>query len=104
MIHARKMHCRECRYPMMELKKFDGDSSYGVSDFNNKDATDYWLWGLWAIAHDLWLDLWKGGRLVARKKKVEKMRAEILPQFPHTMICPQCLHVERRTEPLPKTF
>ena len=82
---------------MLDLKHFEGTSSNDAPAFGGRDTHDYWIWGLWAIIHDVLIDIWYGVRSLFRKRKVYKLRAEILPQFPNSQICPQCLGVVRRT-------
>ncbi len=31
-----------------------------------------------------------------RRRKLAKLKAEILPQFPGSQVCPRCLKVEKR--------
>ncbi len=89
-------HCPECHYPMLELNGFEGVSSNDAAGLSGKGAQDYWLWGLWAIAHDILEQVWNVLRSAWRKHKVKKLRAELLPQFPNTLICPQCLYTIKK--------
>lgn len=82
---------------MLELKDFEGVSSNDAPGFGGKDAHDFWFWGWWAIMHDIAVEIWNALRSVWRRHKVKKLRQEILPRFPNTLICPQCLNVVKKT-------
>ncbi len=92
--------CPQCRYPVLKLKDFDGASSLdapgfdGVDASNYRSAHDYSLWFLGMIfIRDVLKEIGKGFRSLRRRHKVKKLRAEILPHLPDTLICPLCLHV-----------
>ena len=82
---------------MLELQKFEGVSSRDAAGFGGKEARDYWFWGWWAVVHDLLSEVWHSIGLAWRKRKVRRLRAELLPQYPNTLICPQCFHIIKRT-------
>ena len=76
---------------MLELKDFDGTSSRDAPGFEQRDPHDYFWFGLWAIAHDIAIDAWRWLGSASRKKRVKRLKEEMLPQFPNTIICPRCL-------------
>jgi hypothetical protein len=75
---------------MLLLNDFDGVSSHDAMGFDRQDSQ-------WTIVYDLLSELCRGMKSAARKRKVRKWKAEILPRFPNTLICPQCLHSEEKT-------
>jgi len=79
---------------MLALKKFEGDSSRDAPGFG--DDTNYRVWGSWGILYDIFKSLTKGADLQRRRKQVARLKVEILPKFPNSMICPQCLSVLHR--------
>jgi hypothetical protein len=59
-------------------------------------GAEWWellLWGWWAFVFNYVYDLvtYEG-----RKKKLAQMKREVLPQFPHSLVCTRCLHLMRR--------
>lgn len=91
-----KPHCLECRYPLLKLADYDGDCSLDAPGFNNADARDFPV-GMreWAFVYDILQDMSGGVRNLVRKRKVRKLRAEILPEWPLTLVCPHCLHLRK---------
>jgi hypothetical protein len=88
--------CPNCHYPMLKLSGFEGVSSRDAQAFHGKNSHDFSLWGWWAIAHDLLAGLWSGLGAWRRRRQVKKLRDEVLPQFPKSLICPHCLQVFRK--------
>jgi hypothetical protein len=96
MLHDNATQCPQCHYPMLNLSGFEGVSSRDAQGFNNRDLHDYSFWGWWAIAYGIFAGMWSGLGTLRRRRQVKKLRAEILPQFPKSLICPHCLQVLRK--------
>ncbi|MBW3624702.1 MAG: hypothetical protein KY468_14960 [Armatimonadetes bacterium] len=71
--------------------------------FDNGDAWDYWFWGWLMALYDLLRGIREIVTLNYRKVKVRRLCRRILPRYPESLICPQCLHVLKRgsSEPQP---
>jgi hypothetical protein len=85
---------------MLALKNFDGVSSADAPrpdrDSHSGHADLFWAdWFFW-ILKPLAEWLTAGARKKQRQSKVRALKAEVLPLFPESVICPQCLHVEQR--------
>jgi hypothetical protein len=95
--------CPHCRYPTLKLKDFEGASSLDAPGFDGVGAREYgsthdyslWFLGI-VIVRDVLKEIGKSLRLLRRRHKVKKLRAETLPQFPDALICPLCLHIMKR--------
>lgn len=87
--------CVDCKYPLMRLDNFDGDSSLDAPVFGDRGigAGPNLRWGLWLLPWHALKTLWSGGAAQNRRKQVAKLRADILPEEPLAMICPMCLRV-----------
>jgi hypothetical protein len=96
MLNDNATFCPHCHYPMLKLSRFEGVSSRDAQGFNGKDSHDFSFWGWWAIAHDLFTRMWSGVGTWLRRRQVNKLRAEVLPQFPKSLICPHCMQVFRK--------
>lgn len=97
MINENATLCPHCHYPMLKLANFEGVSSRDAQGFHGKDNHDYSFWGWWAIVDELLSGMWNGLTTWRRRRQVKKLRDEVLPQFPKSLICPHCLQVVRRT-------
>ena len=91
--------CPECQRILVELAKFrrvmHEDGSLG------SDAPIFVFSGfrfaLNPVAMYDWFNgAWDALFLHQRNKKVERLAAEILPRYPNTLICPNCLYLWRR--------
>ena len=94
-----KPQCPECLYPMLKLSDYDGDCSLDAPGFNSSDARDF-PFGFHELAFifDILRDVGSGLRNLARRRKVKKLRLEILPQWPQTLVCPHCLHLRKERQ------
>jgi hypothetical protein len=74
-------------------------AAFQVRNFGGDDPTleadgiDLYFYGLWAYVYNL---LFGAAALAAKKRKLEKLRSEVLPQFPKALVCPGCLYIERK--------
>lgn len=91
--YQRKM-CPQCRYPMLLLRNFEGVSSADADrhDTNFPTSVKFGCGGV--IIGMLVGEGWKAFKSRGKKKKVAELKAELLQQYPSTLICPQCMHVE----------
>lgn len=85
----RRLLCQACRYPMVYLHDFDGRTSRDAPASGGYGAHESGLWG--------WLyNLVRGGaQLRQRQSAAKRLRETILPEFPKSQVCPQCLAVVR---------
>ena len=85
--------CANCQYPTLRLDGFEGTSSQDAPVFGNRVLIDEESpFPLWRLIKAAWAAL-RGTRKPSRKKQVAQLRADILPEAPDAMICPQCLRV-----------
>lgn len=100
MAHVRQTRCSKCQYPLLALKNFNGDSSRDAPTLEAPYRTPTATAGcgpMFAeILVDIFGEIFKGIGLMWRRRKVSKKKEEILPQFPNSVICPQCLGVLQR--------
>lgn len=91
-----KPQCPECLYPMLKLSEYDGDCSLDAPGFNSSDARDFPI-GDHAIVFvfEILRDVGTALRSLARRRKVKKLRAETLLQWPQTLVCPHCLFLRK---------
>lgn len=88
----RRLLCQACRYPMVSLRDFEGHSSFDAPDIGGYGAQESGLWG-W------FYNLVRGGaKLRQRQTEAKRLRETILPEFPKSQVCPQCLAVVRLKE------
>lgn len=85
--------CPECRYTTVMLNDFDGTWSGDAVEGEARDPLSYFRWGMWLVLWDLLCAGFKMSGRENRKTKVERLRKEVLPDFPDSLICPSCLHV-----------
>ena len=88
---------------MVKLEGFDGTSSADADGFDRFETNDF-SHGGWSLALALWPFLWemscdaaRGVKSLWRKRRVRKLRDEVLPRFPKSLICPLCHEIARRT-------
>lgn len=95
-----KPQCPECLYPMLKLSEYDGNCSLDAPGFNSPDARDspFGISG-WTLVFDILRevgdDVGTAVRNLARRRKVKKLRAETLLQWPQTLVCPHCLFLRK---------
>jgi hypothetical protein len=88
---------------MLRLDGFDGVSSRDAPGFASSydNGSDSWLsrdpTGMWLpLVFEIFGGIWKGLGTLWRKLKTKCLRAKILPEFPNTLICPQCFTVVKK--------
>ncbi|BDI29781.1 hypothetical protein CCAX7_18320 [Capsulimonas corticalis] len=84
--------CPGCRSVMQPLATYELPSA---SEFPAVEA-ELWeilLWGWMIIVANFLVGLLTYG---GRKALLAKLKHDILPRFPHSLVCPRCLKVERR--------
>jgi len=91
-----RKQCLDCRYPMLELRDFDGVSSRDAPGFEQRDAHEYRWLGLWGYAFDALGDIWRWLGKAGRMRKVQRLKEEMLTNFPNTVICPRCFSAIER--------
>jgi len=84
-----KALCPSCRYPLLGLHGFDGVSS---ADNHDLKEEKYLAIPIFYIAAGLLRTLTQQ----SRRRKVARLRKEILPRAPFSQICPHCLTVVER--------
>ena len=93
--------CENCRTWMVPLAKHEVESvSYSLPGRDDVLHDSFWWWG-WihfvALAvFGLFVVLYEEIVTAFRRRKLAKLKAEILPQFPNSQVCPRCLKVQRR--------
>jgi hypothetical protein len=96
--------CQSCQYPLLRLDGFDGTSSRDAPVFGDRvsDSSPILHWGLlWYPCVAAWegvKSLWGSGQKRSRAAEVAKLKADVLPDEPDAMICPQCLRLAFRDE------
>ena len=84
--------CPQCRSWMLPLSQFE-ISKASESPIVQAEWWEFLLWGWMAFVSNYVSDLFTYEK---RKNKLAAQKAEVLPQFPNSLICPQCLHVTRK--------
>jgi len=83
--------CPECHSIMVPLRSFEIQSSEEPTiEF---DLLQFLLFGWWSILYNF---IFGAARMQGRKTQLAKDKAQVLPQFPNSQICPRCLHLMRR--------
>lgn len=86
------IECPKCRNVTVPLKDFEiSEASEGPTA--SADAVDFWLFGLWAFAINYFAEAFSFG---GRRAKLRQLKRDVLPQFPHSLVCPRCLNVIER--------
>jgi len=100
MEHASQTRCPKCEYPFIALENFNGDSRRHTATFEEPYSTpNAWTgcdFPLLEIAVDILREIFNPVGLKLRRYRVTKMKEEILPQFPISVMCPKCLAVVKR--------
>lgn len=81
--------CPKCRTFMVLLANHE--ISADEDPALDADSVDFFLFGLWAYLYNF---LFGAAALATRKRKLEKLKSEVLPQNPKALLCPRCLHVK----------
>lgn len=84
--------CPACPGYMVSLRDFDITTSNEGPTFE-ADFTEYVIWGWWAYIYNF---LFGSLDFKLRKNRVADLKQKVLPEFPASLICSQCLHVTRR--------
>lgn len=95
---VRRAICPNCSYPTVRLAGFDGTWSGDAVRGEERNPVSYFRWGWPLLVYDLLRGLFKVAGKSSRKAKIERLQQEVLPDFPDSCICPDCLHVIHRRE------
>jgi len=88
--------CPTCRYPMLPLRTYELQK---VSEFPAVEADGWtffffgWIIFVAQIAYHFLTGLFT---FEARKRKLAQAKRDILPRFPNSIVCPQCINVVKR--------
>ena len=82
-------HCHNVTLPLADYQISNASESPDVS----ASGLEFLLFGWWAFALNFLADVFSLG---GRKTKLAHLKAEILPQFPRSLVCPRCLNVIKR--------
>jgi len=82
--------CPDCHTIMVPLRSFEiQDSELPTLD---ADPLQLMLFGWWSIVYNF---IFGAAKMAGRKARLAKDKAEVLPQFPNSQICPRCMHLKR---------
>ena len=84
--------CPQCPGVLLPLRDYEIQKS-SESPGVGADVGEFLLFGWWAFILNFVDDAWSFG---GRKKRLAALKAEVLPQFPRSLVCPRCLHVVKR--------
>lgn len=84
--------CPSCQSWMLPLGQYELQKS-SESPTVGAEWYEFLLWGWWIFVANYISDLFT---YEGRKRKLAQQKAEILPQFPNSLVCPRCLHVTKR--------
>ena len=86
------IECPKCRNVTVALADYEiSDAAEGPT--LNADTTDFLLFGWWAYVVNYFAEMFSLG---GRKTKLAKLKTDVLPAYPKSLICPACLHVIKR--------
>ena len=92
--------CHRCRQMMKSLARFQPEDVRFISDVNPHAETMTRVLGWRYFAGTFLLTffetLYEFAASGWRRRKVARLKREILPRFPKSQICPRCLRVEKR--------
>lgn len=84
--------CSECHAFMLPLRDYE-ISRGAEAPAVGAELWEFLLWGWWAFAYNYISDaLTLRGRL----SKLAALKQEVLPRFPRSLVCPQCLYLLKR--------
>ena len=83
-------NCPNCNTFMVPLANHE--LSAGEHPTLEAEGLEYFVFGLWAYLYNL---LFGAAALATRKRKLAKLKNEVLPQSPNALICPACLQLKR---------
>ena len=83
--------CPRCHGWMLPLDGFDVDDATG-SMFDDEESTGWHRQYILDPIFDFFANLLN---LQTRRKKVERLQADLLPNFPNILICPRCFTVKQ---------
>lgn len=86
------VECPACHSVMTPLRGHEVRSS---SEFPAVEAElwEFLLWGWVIFVINFIVGLLGYG---GRKRKLATLKRDVLPRFPHSLICPRCFHIQRR--------
>lgn len=86
---------------MVKLDGFDGTSSADADSFGSGSSGGFRDFLLYSFAYvftiGLLMEIGKGARGLWRNRRVKKLRDEVLPRFPKSLMCPLCHEIVRRS-------
>ena len=86
------IECPKCRNVTVALADYEiSDAAEGPTA--SADLPEFLLFGWWAFVINYLTELFSFG---GRKTKLAKLKKDVLPNFPKSLICPTCLHVIER--------
>ena len=87
------IECPKCRNVTVRLDDYQiSEAAEGPA--LGADWIEFLIFGWVIFVANYIMELFSFG---GRKSKLAKLKAEILPNFPNSLVCPRCLHViERR--------
>jgi len=86
------LNCSQCHTYMLPLKDYE-ISRASEAPSAEAEWWEFLLFGWWVFAFNYVYGFFT---FEGRKRKLAQQQAEILPEFPNSMICPRCLHVVKR--------
>ncbi len=84
--------CPECHAWMLPLKSYEIPGSTESAGIG-AEPLEFLLWGWWAFVYNYVYDHFT---FENRKKKLLELKRQTLPQFPNSLVCPRCLHLNKR--------
>ena len=90
------VRCSHCSYVMRPLNGFENLTRKEVPSVEMGDLIDYWFWEWLMAIVDVVRNLLRFGSYFYRKWKVKRLSKTLIPQYPNSLICPECLFVIKR--------
>jgi len=83
--------CPECHQWMLPLEEYE----LPVSETPTIECEiwEFLLWGWMAFVYNYLYDVFT---IKGRREKLARLKAEVLPVNPKSLVCPACLHVVRK--------
>ena len=83
------IECPKCRTVMLRLSEYEIQGTDGIPG-GETELWEFLLWGWMAFAYNFVLDLLGFG---GQKVKLAKLKKEVLPAYPSSVVCPRCFYV-----------
>ena len=84
--------CSECGTWILPLQEYEIEAA-SESPTAGAELWEFILWGWMAFVYNYVYDLFT---FKERQLRLARLKAEILPQFPRSLVCPGCLRVTKR--------